>query len=109
MESPAQGPIEALLAKVSGNAPRRIQHETFEGPSSEAQRQLNAWLARNQDARVINVETLKLYRSASIFSPKPAGMRWACGFGTNWALKVRTHHDLARHTENCTVYQSRYP
>lgn len=68
METPAQGPIEALLAKATGAAPRRVQHENFDGSPNDAQRKLNAWLARNKDARVINVETLMSYTSASMIS-----------------------------------------
>lgn len=68
METPSLSPIQALLHKAAGSAPTRVQHEDFKGLPNDAQRKLNIWLARNQDARVINVETLMMYTSESMIS-----------------------------------------
>ncbi|WP_146139381.1 hypothetical protein [Simplicispira suum] len=68
METPGLSPIQDLLHKAAGSAPTRVRHKDFNGSPNDAQGMLNVWLARNQDARVINVETLMMYSSASMIS-----------------------------------------
>lgn len=60
------GPMEKLMSQKRGNMPRRVQHETFDGRPTDAQRRLNEWLARNSDIRIINIETLVNQQSTTM-------------------------------------------